>query len=948
MKIEQIHFANINSLLGEWTVDLTDPAYLNSGIFLITGPTGAGKSTLLDALSLALYGRTPRIDSLSTSTNEIMSRQAASCFAEVIFSTAKGRFLACWSQKRTKRGQMPFQQPTHTLDAVIDTKRTTLTDKMRATADRIKVETGMDFEQFTRSMLLAQGAFAAFLQASSDKRAPILEQITGTQIYSQISIQCHEKLREEKSTLASLEQDLSAIHLLSPEELAAQSAEKQSLAKSHQASTSQSHQLATAIDTLEQLDKMTKQVQTFESQSLSLKQQLKDFAPQQTRLKRALEALELAPALLPLKQAREALRNQTEQIIPALHAKQSATDKRATKSRESLSALAAQMTTATQARTAAEKTKSATTAAKQALDGHRSTLLQGQTLAQLQARINDIDAALKASQDLANIDQEIRHSTTTIETLSNQLSQAEKLTQSTQNTANQAAALLEALEQKRLLSAQILDLSELRDKLRTGEACPLCGATDHPWAVQTPPPQLSTIEKELAQQKHALAQFNQDATAARQAETRLATLCDTQRQSLSEKTAKRTALATTVEAFPESYECYLAEKATLTETFRALDELDKKLLAANQSMALAESRHAQALKTEQDIHAQQAALLAEISALDGRIDELKREIKDASARQTTLSAEVDLCQTAFLKQVTGRGFTDEADYLAAHLSEADRKSLTQAAAKLNEAITHNQAQLTLSNQALQLLLQHPQPTETLDVLTLKRKDVETQIQAILQRQGAIEQIMTEDAQARALASSQLALIDKQRAVCAQWEALDHYIGSADGKVYRNFVQGLTFDYLITQANHELHKMSDRYLLIRHDPLSQGNPSRLAASQHLELNLIDAYQAGEVRSTKNLSGGESFIVSLALALALSNLSSQQASIDSLFLDEGFGTLDQALLETALATLATLNQTGKMIGIISHVPALKEAIPTQIGVVPAPNGHSSLTGPGITAH
>ena len=160
------------------------------------------------------------------------------------------------------------------------------------------------------------------------------------------------------------------------------------------------------------------------------------------------------------------------------------------------------------------------------------------------------------------------------------------------------------------------------------------------------------------------------------------------------------------------------------------------------------------------------------------------------------------------------------------------------------------------------------------------------------------------------------------------------IGSADGKKYRNFAQGLTFELMVSHANRQLEKMTDRYLLIRDE------------RQPLELNVVDSYQAGEIRSTKNLSGGESFIVSLTSALGLSKMASQKVRVDSLFLDEGFGTLDEEALETALETLSGLQQDGKLIGIISHVSALKERISTQIIITPVLGGRSSLSGPGST--
>jgi DNA repair protein SbcC/Rad50 len=177
-------------------------------------------------------------------------------------------------------------------------------------------------------------------------------------------------------------------------------------------------------------------------------------------------------------------------------------------------------------------------------------------------------------------------------------------------------------------------------------------------------------------------------------------------------------------------------------------------------------------------------------------------------------------------------------------------------------------------------------------------------------------------------------IEHQKEICLRWGNLDSLIGSSNGNLYRNFVQGLTFEIMVTHANRQLRRMTDRYLLI---PDSK---------EALELNVLDNYQAGEKRSTKNLSGGESFIVSLALALGLSQMASKNVRVDSLFLDEGFGTLDEDALETALDTLASLQQEGKLIGVISHVQALKERISTQIQVDSHTGGRSRVSGPGVS--
>ena len=142
--------------------------------------------------------------------------------------------------------------------------------------------------------------------------------------------------------------------------------------------------------------------------------------------------------------------------------------------------------------------------------------------------------------------------------------------------------------------------------------------------------------------------------------------------------------------------------------------------------------------------------------------------------------------------------------------------------------------------------------------------------------------------------------------------------------------------MITSANRQLQGMSDRYLLIQNPTLP------------LELAVTDNYQGGTVRSTRNLSGGESFLVSLALALGLASMASGKIKVDSLFLDEGFGTLDGDALEMALSTLSSLHDQGKIIGVISHVPTLNERIGTVIRVKKESGGKSTVKGPGVTRH
>lgn len=213
MKILAIRFMNLNSLVGEWSIDLRHPDYEAQGLFAIIGPTGAGKTTILDAVCLALYGRTPRLPNVKKSGNEIMSRQTGECFAEVLFATGEGEFRCHWSQRRArKKPSGELQDQRHELtcgDKVLESS-------IKGVARKVEELTGMDFARFTRAVLLAQGDFAAFLQGSADERSSILEKITGTEIYSRISARVHERCSRARQELEALRESVEGLRLVAP------------------------------------------------------------------------------------------------------------------------------------------------------------------------------------------------------------------------------------------------------------------------------------------------------------------------------------------------------------------------------------------------------------------------------------------------------------------------------------------------------------------------------------------------------------------------------------------------------------------------------------------------------------------------------------------------------------------------------------------------------------
>jgi len=269
MRIRSLRFKNINSLVGEWRIDFCDPAYVSSGIFAITGPTGAGKSTILDAVCLALYGQTPRLGKITKNAGEVMSRQTGECLAEVKFSSDKGTFLCTWSQNRSrKKPDGELQQPKHEIADAVSGK--VLEAKLTLVQQKIVEVTGLDFSQFTRSILLAQGDFGTFLDAKGDERAPILEKITGTEIYGTISEKVYKRSEREKAALNALKERAETVGTISPEQAAALTKERAQHEKEIHEISERSKKIEDAVAWLDALAALEQEISGLEDRALAL------------------------------------------------------------------------------------------------------------------------------------------------------------------------------------------------------------------------------------------------------------------------------------------------------------------------------------------------------------------------------------------------------------------------------------------------------------------------------------------------------------------------------------------------------------------------------------------------------------------------------------------------------------------------------------------------------
>lgn len=316
-----------------------------------------------------------------------------------------------------------------------------------------------------------------------------------------------------------------------------------------------------------------------------------------------------------------------------------------------------------------------------------------------------------------------------------------------------------------------------------------------------------------------------------------------------------------------------------------------------------------------------ADLRVQLESTNKLIEEKKQEVEK-------LNTKISQLETQLLASVQNKGFSTLDEVRAAMMNQEEIELIEKRQKELEQAVLAGQQSLNDTLLALKKEKNKQIGEESLTATLSTLDELESKYQSILQSIGAIKEKQDQHTQRSAAAKVLLKTIEQQRKEFTRWAKLNDIIGMADGKKFRIFAQGLTLNKLIQLANRHLELLNGRYIIQKH------------SNEDLELEIVDTYQADNRRSMNTLSGGESFLVSLALALGLSDLAGRNTQIKSLFIDEGFGTLDENSLDLAISTLENLQASGKSIGVISHVKALKERIGTQIKVLKKGNGVSEI--------
>ncbi|MDR2691138.1 MAG: hypothetical protein LBB73_02410 [Dysgonamonadaceae bacterium] len=1099
MRILQLKFKNINSLSGEWQIDFTQPQFTANGIFAITGKTGAGKSSILDAISLALFGKTPRVE-ITGQNNDVMTRGTSDCYSEIVFEVNGKKWKSSWKQERTRTGNLkPVNRQ------IADAADKIIADQVRVCDGKIIEILGLTFEQFTKVVMLAQGSFAAFLQADKNDKGELLEQITGTEIYGEISKKVYERNKTEKEKLDKILMELGAIKVLSDEETTVLRHEITELEKQKTIIDGELQKIETAKKWLADLENLQRQITAEKSKISGLQQKVESaqtaFEQSEETLKKVknekagiekilvkvreldTQITEKTKLLNPVEQSIKELSGKNAELSQLLEKQSNNLEKsqKALEDRKKWAAENEKYKSLTGQYAAIENQNSQVLTlhkdlrnkrqeletAKKELSGkiaalqkaqtdftEKETALNAKTL-ELETKKTEFENML-AGKELAYYQQEKENITDFARQIKHLIELENEISKNRQETGKYTETIAACEQTEKELSKKISDnktvaenlenqinlldeninftktiqsLEEHRRTLADGTPCPLCGALEHPYAIGNIP-QSGGKEAEL---KNLKQQFQTVSTTVRQDEKTLAKLIsdkdnalknkEKEEQSLSENKEKRMAVLDQITALQEgisnchSRHCELQSEAIsdmalleeihaqkrqeykqisgllskATECENSIREIQNEELPAlqkakesaekakndaetAQKLAEQQAQTKQTLMEEAEkIHKKKNAELLKILSEYGaeNINTLKKYLDDWNTNQSAmneLAEQIGNLKTELALTNSNRENSNkqlETKIAEKHSIEADKQKLSAerfgifgdrqvaneeyrlknllenaetaqrtaetARTDANTELAKNQAIIAEKEKESAEKQRQKITGKSLEELQAELDGKKPQSDLISQQIGAIRQTLATNDENLKNSGKKLKNKEFQQQISNNWGGLNELIGSADGKKYRNFAQALTFEHLIGLANRQLQKMSERYLLKR-----AGD-----AANPFELSVIDKFQKCEERTAQNLSGGEKFIASLALALGLANMAGKNMKIDTMFIDEGFGTLDPDYLDTALSALSNLQNEGKLIGVISHLTELKERIATHIEVTPVGNGHSKIT-------
>ncbi|MFT5714882.1 MAG: exonuclease SbcC [Flavobacterium sp.] len=1002
MKICKIKFKNIHALKGEHTIDFENGVLGEAGLFVITGATGTGKSTILDVITLALYNKIPRIEKSITEKvieeeGVILTKNALDCYVEVEYAVKGKRYLSSWSIRRTRTGSLDKRKQELT---EVSTSKILVSGVNEVVSENERI-IGLNYNQFVQSMILAQGQFSKLLLAKKDDRNALLEEITGSSIYRKIGRAVFQRFRGVEEAVKTQQIKMGETVLLSDEVLKTiydDIVEKKPLFIVNEKKQKElENKKALKESILKNIQK--KEVTQIEWNAFLADK--KEVAAQERQLEVHDKLVVFKDQMLQVEQADKTVEELSVQVEKG---KQRVLDFERTKKELIKSACELTATEVTEDKLEVlledfrKKVVSLQEAEKEKLNearlevqrikdklgqlkGYGITLVENENLPpQIGQELKIIDAEI-TRKELSTIDavrtkkdalsklvlpanqligerklyDEKNRGIAELQTkIKKQLSEIEGFigTEKQQKIeldkllplAEKAKAELEGWKQRK-------SLNQHRAELELGKPCPLCGSENHPYAKSVEDTLVSSLQEKVDEFSTKSEELK---TALLQTEAKKVGLQASNSKDESDL-EKRVAdfkvsendiakLCSQLKWNKEdTLEKWQSDFTALQQEQGELDKLEKYIQAKvilneieklNSSYSVLKTAYIQAKETLVSVYSK---------------NDINTAVSDLNSKFRVCRAELSALKAQLVEFIANRTKTlDFKEQLLAvlipELQKKDIDSLTMLKSKILEEshasqirknlqiLKDNETRLQTSLKAIDETLAEEERlndrTVTLEELNAVLPNLLKELELLQKHIWDQEKLIQIDTQNRAKQKSSQEVLDALNKDLSLWSKMNMLIGDAQGKKFSNFVQDLTLRQLLEYGNQRLRGFSDRYLLdVTND--SDG------------LKVIDTYMGNTKRSVSSLSGGETFKLSLALAFGLSDLAARNVEIESLFIDEGFGSLDPESLDQAISILENMqNESNKSIGIISHVGELKDRIGSKIKLVRTGAGYSTI--------
>lgn len=952
MKILAIRLKNLTSIEGTVEVDFMAEPLHSAGIFAISGPTGAGKSTLLDALCLALYDKAPRFATSVENVNladvgdnqinqsdvrNLLRRGTSDGYAEVDFLGIDGRrYRSRWSVRRTRNKINGSLQPQTLEVKELDTEKEFQGTKKELLIQLVEL-VGLTYEQFTRTVLLAQNDFATFLKSKGAAKAELLEKLTGTGVYSRISQEVYARNKAAQEEVTLIQNRMNVIELMPEEELLALQKEKELSIEKRAAGikllAEQNEQL-NVVRSLKIQEELWKKKQQEEQEEQAREKVLQGALASQeeglVHFKAQWEAIQ--PDLKKARQLDVQIQSQQSSYIQSQQILQAA-NRQVAEQEQKMRVAAEQL----QVSYSSLNRLLSHVGIEEALQLEQVEEILRQEESKLAAatstneerllRLNSFGYPLLAEEQVKlqkelTRQQNIRQLT---ETQTKAKTEIERLEKEVANCLKQLTEQETALKvtQRLYENARMAvgkDVKALRRQLQEGEACPVCGSTAHPYHQEQEV--VDTLFRSIEQE------YNVASTNYQQMNNRSIAL---QRDLAHQKTVDGQIAEQLAALYKAGIEAGNEEQIQHRLAELAIRILEYRNLYAEWQRGDEETKkirtHCEALRENVSLC---RLAMQKVSSAKEQLVILQNAASAELKRFEVIEKALNVLRQERSQLLKGKS-ADEAEAAVAK-REKELNLALEKARKEVEAV-HNRLsglqgemkQIALAIGELQEQYKKIESPELLPEIIKKQQEENLNIERAL---STMEARLLQQAKNKLTVEQIAKELAEKQTVAERWAKLNKLIGSADGAKFKVIAQSYTLNLLLLHANQHLSYLSKRYKL-------QQVPDTLA------LQVIDCDMCDEIRTVYSLSGGESFLISLALALGLSSLSSNNLKVESLFIDEGFGSLDAESLRTAMEALEQLQMQGRKIGVISHVQEMSERISVQVQVHKKVNGKSVLT-------